>query len=415
MKKEGSAMDEVIVGLDIGSTKICAVIGFQNENGTAEIAGVGVAPSKGLKSGVIINIDSTVQAIVKAVEDAELMAGCEVSSVYANISGLHMKGENSKGVVAVSSRTRTITHPEIKRVIEAAQAVVIPADREILHVLSKEFAVDDQQGIKDPLGMSGVRLEAEVHIVTGSSPSIQNITKSVARAGLQCNDVIFSPLASAEAVLSRDEKELGVALVDIGGGKIDIVIYSEGGVAYSSVLAIGGMHVTSDISIMMRTPLDSAEIIKKKHGCSLVDLVDPAESIDIPMVGGRAPQRKFRQELAHIIEPRMMEIMELIDHELLKSGRKGMIAAGVVFTGGACMIDGCAEAAERKIGLPVRLGVPRDITGLKDVVATPQYASAVGLLKYGIKSAQYFKAKDRPSKSGGSVFGSIRRWIEEYL
>ncbi|HEY1405388.1 MAG TPA: cell division protein FtsA [Spirochaetota bacterium] len=408
-------MDEVIVGLDIGTTKTCAVIGFQNENGQVEVAGVGVAPSKGLKNGIIINIDSTVQSIVKAIEDAELMAGCEVSTVYANISGLHMKGENSKGVVAVSSRTRTITHPEIKRVIEAAQAVVIPADREIVHVLSKEFSVDDQTGIKDPIGMSGVRLEAEVHIVTGSTSSIQNLTKSVGRAGLQCNDVVFSPLASAEAVLTKDEKELGVALVDIGGGKTDIIIYSEGGVAYSAVLGVGGMHVTSDISIMMRTPIDSAEIIKKKHGCAMVDLVDPSETIDVPMVGGRAPQRKFRQELAQIIEPRMMEIMELIDRELMKSGRKEMVAAGVVFTGGGCMIDGCVEAGERKLALPVRLGIARDIAGLKDVVATPQYANGVGLLKYGIRSAQYFRNREPKSKGKGSLFGSLRRWVEEYL
>lgn len=407
-------MDQVIVGLDIGTTKTCAVIGFTGESGVAEVIGVGVAPTKGLKNGVIINIDSTIQSIVKAIEDAELMAGCEVNSVFANVSGLHMKGENSKGVVAVSSRNRTITSAEIKRVIEAAQAVVIPADREIVHVLSKEFSVDDQTGIKDPVGMSGVRLEAEVHIVTGSSASIQNISKSVARAGLVLNDVVFSPIAACEAVLSRDEKELGVALIDIGGGKTDIVIYSEGGVAYSSVLSIGAMHVTSDISIMMRTPIESAEIIKKKHGCAMIDLVDPAETIDVPMVGGRAPQRKFRQELAQIIEPRMMEIMEIIDHELIKSGRKSMISAGIVLVGGGCMIDGCVEAAERKLGLPVRLGTPRDITGLKDVVATPVYASGVGLLKYGIRASQYMKTRDTKKKNG-SVFSSVRRWIEDYL
>jgi cell division protein FtsA len=408
-------MDEVIVGLDIGSSKVCAVVGFQNENGAVEVAGVGTAPSKGLKNGVIINIDSTVQSIAKAVEDAELMAGCEVGSVYANISGLHTKGENSRGVVAVTSRNRTISHAEIKRVVEAAQAVVIPADREIIHVLSKEFAVDDQTGIKDPIGMSGVRLEAEVHIVTASSASIQNIAKSVTRAGLQCNDMIFSPLASAEAVLTRDEKELGVAVVDIGGGKTDIIVYSEGGVAYSAVIGQGGMHVTSDISIMLRTPLESAEVTKKKHGCALVELVDPSETIDIPMVGGRAPQRKFRSELAQIIEPRMMEIMEHVDHELLKSGHKDLIAAGVVFTGGGAMLEGCAEAAERKLGLPVRIGVARDISGLRDVVATPQYACGVGLLKYGIRSAQYMKERGARPKKGPGFFGSIRRWIEEYL
>lgn len=407
-------MDDVIVGLDIGTTKTCAVIGFLNESGQVEVAGVGVAPSRGLKNGVIINIDSTVQSIVKAIEDAELMAGSEVSNVFVNVSGLHMKGENSKGVVAVASRNRTITHAEIKRVIEAAQAVVIPSDREILHVLSKQFSVDDQSGIKDPIGMSGVRLEAEVHIVTAASASVQNLFKSVARAGFQCSDAVFSPLASAEATLAKDEKELGVALVDIGGGKTDILVYADGGVSYSAVLGVGGIHVTSDISIVMRTPIDSAESIKKKHGCALVDLVDPSESIEVPMVGGRAPQRRFRQELAQIIEPRMMELMELIDHELLKSGKKELLAAGIVLTGGGCMIDGCVEAAERKLGLPVRLGTPRDIAGLRDVVATPQYANGVGLLKYGIKSSQYRQTKS-PKKSGISIGGSIRRFIEEYL
>ena len=291
-------------------------------------------PQKGLKNGVIINIDNTVSSVVKAIEDAELMAGCEAGNAFIGISGQHIKGENSKGIVAVSNRNRTITQQEIKRVIEAAQAVVIPADREIIHVLSKEFKVDDQIGIKEPLGMTGMRLEAEVHIVTGGSMPIQNLVKSVSRAGLQCMDVVYSPLASAEAALSRDEKELGVAMVDIGGGTTSIIVYIEGGVAYSAVLAIGGLHVTNDIAIGLRTPFESAEVIKKKNGCAIIDLVDASETIEVPSVGGRAPRRLYRQELAQIIEPRMIEIMELIDRELVKSGKKDILAAGVVLTGG---------------------------------------------------------------------------------
>nr|HPI24128.1 cell division protein FtsA [Spirochaetota bacterium] len=319
-------MEDVIVGLDIGTTKTCAVIGYRNENGDVEVSGVGVAPAKGLKNGVIINIDNTISSIGKAIEDAELMAGSEVGGMYVGITGQHMKGENSRGVVAVSNRNRTITPVEVKRVIEAAQAVVIPADREIVHVLSKEFSVDDQTGIKDPIGMSGVRLEAEVHIVTGGTTCIQNLVKSVNKAGYPVSDIVFSPLASAEATLSQDERELGVVLVDIGGGTTDIMIYVEGGVAYSSVLAIGGIHVTNDISIGLRTPIESAESIKRKYGCAVIDLVDASETIEVPSVGGRAPRRLFKQELAQIIEPRMMEIVEMVEQELVRSGKKDIVA-----------------------------------------------------------------------------------------
>ncbi len=408
-------MDNVVVGLDIGTTKTCVVIGFLNEAAQIEVAGVGVCPSKGMKSGVIVNIDTTIASVIKAVEDAELMAGCEVGAVYAGITGQHLKGENSKGVVAVSSRNRTIGHSEIKRVIEAAQAVVIPADRQILHVLSKEFTVDDQIGIKEPLGMSGVRLEAEVHIVTGAASSIQNLTKSINTAGLHCSDVVFSPLASAEAALSLDEKELGVAMIDIGGGTADLAIYIEGGVAYSAVIPVGGMHVTSDVSIGLRTPLESAEIIKKKHGCAVMDLVDSTETIEVPAVGGRIPRRIYRHELVQIIEPRMFEIMQFIDQELLRSGKKKILAAGIVLTGGASMIDGCIECAERVFKMPVRIGISKDICGLTDVVASPQYTTAVGLMRYGIKLKQFH---GQGSKSAGgikNIFGSLKNIIEEYL
>ncbi len=407
-------MENIVVGLDIGTTKTCAVIGFLNENKQIEVVGVGVAPSKGLKSGVIVNIDNTVASIIKAIDDAELMGGCEVNSVFVGITGQHIKGENSRGVVAVANRNRTITPVEMKRVIEAAQAIVIPMDREIIHVLSKEFAVDDQTGIKDPIGMSGVRLEAEVHIITGSTTSIQNLVKSVNKAGFVCNDIVFSPLASAESTLSRDEKDLGVALVDIGGGTTDIMVFIEGGVAYSAVLGIGGIHVTNDISIGLRTPIDSAEVIKKKYGCAVVDLVDASETIEVPSVGGRAPRRLFRHELAQIIEPRVIEIMEMIDNELVKSGKKEILAAGVVLTGGGSMIEGTVDAAERVLNMPVRVGFPENIVGLKDVVSTPMYANGVGLLRYGAKMGQLRQTRKTP---GGlkSLKDKLRQIFNDYL
>ena len=407
-------MENMVVGLDIGTTKTCAVIGFLNENKQIEVVGVGVAPSRGLKSGVIVNIDNTVASIIKAIDDAELMGGCEVNSVFVGITGQHIKGENSRGVVAVANRNRTITPVEMKRVIEAAQAIVIPMDREIIHVLSKEFTVDDQTGIKDPIGMSGVRLEAEVHIITGSTTSIQNLVKSVNKAGFVCNDIVFSPLASAESTLSRDEKDLGVALVDIGGGTTDIMVFIEGGVAYSAVLGIGGIHVTNDISIGLRTPIDSAEVIKKKYGCAVVDLVDASETIEVPSVGGRAPRRLFRHELAQIIEPRVIEIMEMVDNELAKSGKKEILAAGVVLTGGGSMIEGTVDAAERVLNMPVRVGLPENIVGLKDVVSTPMYANGVGLLRYGAKMGQLRQTRKTP---GGlkSLKDKLRQIFSDYL
>ena len=409
-------MGDITVGLDVGTTKTCAVIGKLNENNQLEVVGVGVAPSKGLKNGIIINIDNTAASIEKAIDEAELMAGYEVGSVFVGISGEHVRGENSRGVVAVTNRTRTITPMEMRRVIDGAQAIVIPVDRQILHVLSKEFSVDDQTGIKDPIGMSGVRLEAEVHIITGSGTSIQNMMKSVSRAGYQYRDIVFNPLASADAVLSRDEKELGVALVDIGGGTTDIIVYLEGGVAYSSVIPVGGIHVTNDISIGLRTPLESAEMIKKQYGCAVLDLVDPSEMVEVPSVGGRAPRRLFRQELTQIIEPRMSEMMEMINHELLKSGKKEMLAAGLVLTGGASMIDGCIESAERVMNMPARIGIPKDVVGLADRVNSPQFSNAVGLLKYGIRISQ-FRGKTRydGTRQGVGVFKKMRKWLDDYL
>ncbi len=407
-------MENILVGLDIGTTKTCAVIGTMNDNGMVEVIGVGVTPSRGLKNGVIVNIDNTTSSIVKAIDEGELMAGYEVNDVIVGVSGQHVKGQNSRGVVAVSSRNRTIATQDVKRVIEAAQAIVIPVDREILHVLSKEFSVDDQIGIKDPIGMSGVRLEAEVHIITGATSNIQNMIKAVEKSGFQYRDIVFNPLAAADAVLSRDEMELGVALLDIGGGTIDLIVYMEGGVAYSTVLPIGGIHVTNDISIGLRTPIESAELIKKKYGCAVLELVDPSEVVEVPSVGGRPPRKLLRQELTQIIEPRVAEMMEMVERELSLSGKKDMLAAGVVLTGGGSMLDGSVEAAERVFNMPVRIGSPRDIAGLADRVATPQFSNGVGLLKYGLKMSQLRAGKLTPEK-GGNVFGRLKKWIEEYL
>lgn len=407
-------MEDILVGLDIGTTKTCAVIGSLNDKNQVEVIGAGVTPSKGLKNGVIVNIDNTAASVAKAIDEAELMAGYEVNDVIIGISGQHVKGQNSRGVVAVSSRNRTITTHDVKRVIEAAQAVVIPVDREILHVLSKEFSVDDQIGIKDPIGMSGVRLEAEVHIVTGATSNIQNMIKVVEKAGFQYRDIVFNPLAAADAVLTKDEMELGVVLLDIGGGTVDIMVYLEGGVAYSSVLSVGGIYVTNDISIGLRTPIESAELIKKKYGCAVLDLVDPAEIVEVPSVGGRPPRKLLRQELTQIIEPRVTEMMEMIDRELTMSGKKEMLAAGMVMTGGGSMLDGSIEAAERVLNMPVRIGVPRDFAGLTDRVATPQFSNGAGLLKYGLKMNKLRAGKVVPDKGGGMI-GKLRKWFEEYL
>ncbi len=406
-------MEEITVGLDIGTTKTCAVIGFKNENNQIEVAGVGVAPSKGLKNGVIVNIDNTANAIAKAIDAAELMAGYDVTSVFLGVSGQHIKGENSRGVIAISNRHRSITSNEVKRVIEAAQAIVIPVDRDILHILSKEFSVDDQTGIKDPIGMSGMRLEAEVHIITALTSNIQNMIRAVEKSDFGYRNIVFNPLASAEAVLSEDEKELGVALVDIGGGTIDVVVYMEGGVAYSAVIPLGGIHVTNDISIGLRTPFESAEMIKKQHGCAVIDLVDASEQVEVPSVGGRAPRRLYRQELTQIIGPRMIEMMELIDRELMRSEKKEILGAGVVLTGGGSMLEGCVETAERILNMPVRIGVPKDIVGLKDVVNTPQFSNAVGLMKYGVKSSGLAGRSNK--KKGIGIMGKLKNWFEEYL
>jgi len=410
------ADETIITGLDIGTTKVCAVIGQINELGRIDIIGVGTAPSFGLRKGVVVNIDNTVKSISKAIEEAELMAGVEVESVYTGIAGGHIKGINSRGVVAISSRTHEITQADVDRVVDAARAISIPIDREVIHVIPQEFIVDDQDGIKDPVGMSGIRLEAEVHIITGAVSSIENIIKSVHRAGYEVEDIVLEPLASAEAILTNEEKELGVVLVDLGGGTTDIIMFLNGSIWHTGIIALGGNHVTNDIAIGLRTPAQSAEIIKKKYGCAYTDMVDPQEVIEVPAVGGRAPKKVSRKFLSEIIQPRMEEILGLVQREIKISGFDELIAAGAVVTGGGSLLEGTVELAEKVLEIPVRLGIPEKVGGLSDTVNTPLYATGVGLVLYGSKNKSF---PNLYRASGENLFKNIIKrlgmWLKEYF
>lgn len=409
-----SKQSNIIVGLDIGTTKICCIIGEVNESGKLDVIGLGTHPSKGLRKGVVVNIESTVESIKNAVEEAELMAGTEVDSVYVGIAGGHIKGFNSHGVIAV--KNREISQADIDRVIDAAKAIAIPMDREVIHVLPQEYIVDDQDGIKTPLGMSAVRLEAKVHIVTGAVTSAQNIVKSVTRAGLRVNDIVLEQLASSKAVLTNDEKELGVAMIDIGGGTSDLAIFFEEAIKHTSVLAIGGNHVTNDIAIGLRTPATEAEKIKKNYGCALSDVVNDQETIEVPSVGDRENRVLSRHVLSEIIEPRIEELFRLMKREITQSGHEDLITSGIVLTGGSTILEGMAEAAERIFELPVRNGNPKQIGGLVDVVNSPMYATAVGLLFYGKEQNNNgFNRNLAGTKIFNNVFTRMKGWIEEFF
>ena len=388
------AKSEIIVGLDIGTTKICAVVGEITPGGGVDIVGIGTSPSTGLRKGVVVKIEQTVQSIQKALEEAELMAGCEIRSVYAGIAGSHIKGFNSHGVIAIKGGE--VTSKDIERAMDAARAIAIPLDREVIHTLPQEYIVDDQRGIIDPLGMSGVRLEVHVHIVTAAVTSAQNMVRSCHRAGLDVSDVVLESLASADAVLTQEERELGVALVDLGGGTTDIAIFHNDSIKHTGVLALGGQNLTNDIAYGLRTPMASAESIKIKYGCALVDMVQQDEVIEVPSVGGREARPLSRRILAEICQPRMDEILSLVDQELTRSGYKNLVGAGVVLTGGTSLIAGCQELGEQIFNLPTRVGYPRNVGGLRDVVNSPKYATAVGLLCYGAK------------KEGGGGDGGFR-------
>jgi cell division protein FtsA len=407
-----SKKDSLVVGLDIGTTKICTVVAELAE-GQINIIGLGTHPSKGLRKGVVINIDSTVQSIKKAVEEAELMAGVHLTSVYAGIAGGHIKGINSHGVIAV--KNKEITPSDVKRVIDAASAVAIPMDREVIHIIPQEFIVDDQDGIRDPVGMSGVRLEGRVHIVTGAITSAQNIIKCANRAGLDVDDIVLEQLGSSEAVLTPEEKELGVAIIDIGGGTTDLVIFSSGSIKHTAVFSLAGSHITNDISLGLRTPLQEAEKIKIRYGCALTSLVRKDETIEVPSVGGRKPRSLSRHTLAEIIEPRVEEILSLVQHEIMRTGYGNLLASGIILTGGSALLEGVPDLAEQIFNVPVRKGIPIGISGLVDLVNSPMYATGVGMVLYGSRHM----AQSRFKKGEGNIFTKVthrmKEWIEEFF
>jgi len=400
----------LIVGLDIGTSKVSAIVGELGADGELEVVGIGTHPSRGLKKGVVVNIESTVQSIQRAVEEAELMAGCEIHSVYTGIAGSHVRSLNSHGIVAI--RDKEVTAGDVDRVIDAARAVAIPADQRILHILPQEFIIDHQEGIREPIGMSGVRLEAKVHIVTGADSAAQNIVKCVQRCGLQVEDIVLEQLASSFAGLTDDEKDLGVCLIDIGGGTTDLAVFSGGAIQHTAVIPIAGDQVTNDIAISMRTPTQCAEEIKVKYACALSQLANPDETIEVPSVGDRPPRRLARQTLAEIVEPRYEELYLLIRDELRRSGFEELIAAGVVITGGTAKMEGAVELAEEVFHMPVRLGVPQHVRGLVDVVRNPIHATGVGLLLYG-RDNRTRRAAAAPLAGGvREVWERMKAWFQ---
>jgi cell division protein FtsA len=403
--------EELVIGLDIGTTKICVIVAERTENGV-DIIGIGTHPSRGLRKGVVVDIDSTVNSIKHAVEEAELMADCEISSVFAGIAGGHIEGFNSHGVVAV--KDREVREGDVRRVIDAAKAVAIPMDREVIHVIAQEFIIDEQDGIREPLGMSGVRLEAKIHIVTAAVTSAQNIVKCANRAGLNVMDIVLEPMASAEAVLSDDERDLGVCLIDIGGGTTDIAVFGDGSIKHTSVIGVGGYHITNDIAVGLRTPFDEAERIKKKFGVAAARFLSGDDVLSVPSVGGRQPRQMSRKMLCEIIEPRVDEILSLARQELSKEGLDRRIPSGVVLTGGCSSLDGIAELAEEIFEAPVRRGFPERVGGLQDVVRGPMYATGVGLALFGAAQSAG-RAQSRFRIRDESIFGRVRQRMRDWF
>ena len=415
-----SKKSNYIVGLDIGTTKICCIIGETKdigetkENEKIDIIGIGQYPSRGLRKGVVVNIDSTVESIKNAVEEAELMAGCEIDSVYVGIAGGHINSLNSHGIIAVKGRE--IEQKDVERVIEAAKAIAIPLDREVIHVLPQEYIVDNQDGIKTPLGMAGVRLEAKVHIVTAAVTSAQNIVKCVNKAGLTVSDIVLEQLASSESVLSPDERELGVAMIDIGGGTSDLAIFYQGAIKHTAVLTIAGAQMTNDIAIGLRTPNAEAEKIKQSFGCAYSPLIEEGDNIETPSVGGREPRTVPRQILSEIIEARSREMFELLDHEINESGYREIISSGIVLTGGAASMYGMADLAEDVFQSPVRVGTPIDLGGLVDVVNNPMYATCTGLIQYGFKRNKIGLVRELQGRNlFDKIFSRMKDWADEFF
>ncbi len=403
---------EMIVGLDIGTSKVVAIVGAISPGGQIEIVGTGMHRATGMKKGVVVNIESTVSAIQRAVEEAELMAGCHIRSVYAGIAGSHIRSMNSHGIVAI--RDREVLPMDVDRVIDAARAVAIPADQEILHVLPQEFIIDNQEGVREPLGMSGVRLEAKVHLVTCAANAAQNIKKCIRRCGLEVDDIILEQLASSYAVLTEDEKQLGVCMIDLGGGTTDIAVFTDGAIRHTGVIPIAGDQVTNDIAMALRTPTAHAEELKIKYACALANLAGPEETIKVPSVGDRPPRDLSRQALAEVVEPRYEELLTLVQAELRRSGFEDLIAAGIVLTGGTGKMEGVVELAEEIFHMPVRLGCPQNIRGLTDIVNNPIYSTGVGLLLYGMQRHREGASTGKRAP-GGAWFARIKRWFQEHL
>jgi cell division protein FtsA len=402
---------EMIVGLDIGTSKVVAIVGeINDEEGEVEIIGLGSHPSSGMKKGVVVNIESMVQSIQRAVEEAELMADCQVHSVYAGIAGSHIKSMNSHGMVAIKDK-REVAYEDVERVIDAAKAVAIPAEQKVLHVLPQEFVIDHQEGIREPVGMSGIRLDARVHLVTAAESAVQNIEKCVLRCGLEVDDIILEQVASSYSVLTEDEKELGVCLVDIGGGTTDIAVFTEGAIRHTAVIPIAGDQVTSDIAVAMRTPTQNAEEIKIKYARALKQLASAEEEIEVPGVGERPARQLSRQALAAVVEPRYEELLNLVQSELKHSGYLELLGAGVVLTGGSSKMEGVVELAEEVFHMPVRLGLPQYVKGLSEVVRNPIYATGVGLLIYGLMNGRE-NSRIRSGEEG--LWARIKRWMGQF-
>ena len=409
----GSVQDKkMIVGLDIGTSKVVAIVGEIGPEGQIEIIGIGSHPSKGMKKGVVVNIESTVQSIQRTVEEAELMAGCQIHSVYVGIAGSHIRSLNSHGIVAI--KDREVYAHDLERVIDAAQAVAIPADQKILHILPQEYVIDNQEGIKEPLGMSGVRLEAKVHLVTCAVNAAQNIEKCIRRCGLEVEEIILEQLASSYSVLTDDERELGVCLVDIGGGTTDIAIFTDGSIRHTGVIPIAGDQVTNDIAMALRTPTQHAEEIKIRYACALTQLAGADETIKVPSVGDRAPRDLSRQALAEVVEPRYDELFTLVQAELRRSGYEDKVPAGVVLSGGTSKMEGVVELAEEIFHMPVRVGYPQSVKGLNDIVRNPIYATSVGLLLYGAEHYQEAGAgvSVKSSTTGEGLFSRAKAWLQ---
>lgn len=406
----GKSEKELIVGLDIGTSKVVAIVGEVQDDGELEVIGFGSHPSRGLKRGVVVNIEATVNSIQRAVEEAELMAGCEIQSVYTGIAGSHVRSLNSHGIVAI--RDREVGRSDVERVIDAARAVAIPADQRILHVLPQEFIIDGQEGIRDPIGMSGVRLEARVHMVTGAASAAQNIVKCVQRCGLEVEDIVLEQLASSHAVLTDDEKELGAALVDIGGGTTDIAVFHDGAIKHTAVIPIAGDQVTNDIAISLRTPTQYAEEIKIKYACALSQLANSDETIEVPSVGDRPPRRLARQTLAEVVEPRYEELFTLISNELRRSGFEEMIAAGIIITGGSAKMEGAVDLAEEVFHMPVRLGMPQYVRGLGEIVRNPIHATGVGILLYARNKGEQQAAETTVRGNLREIWERMKTWFQ---